>query len=410
MKPILVLLVLIPLLAKGQERLLTVRSKDSVNGRPVLITSLGANIKLNGFYDAFGGLQGNETFNVGLINVFGTDDDPSFHMDLYQTQLRFEANYIEKKSGQRVYTKVESDFWGGNGAMRLRLAYVETRHWQIGQNWNNFGDELLWPNIMEWEGPPSGVWIRTPHIKYYNTFKDENWIYELSLEAPINNYVSFEEFGLNVEEVNQVTPDLTAAFKRAFPWGHLRLSTIGRNIRYEYEEETDNFFGYGFSFSGMYITPKRNWLQFQIVGGRGITAYMTSLSGLGYDGYLNVDGDFVATPAIGGWASYEYYFTPKLHSNVVLGFTRYNFIDVEEFELTIDDGQEELVIQGDFINSHFYGIINMMYDPFPRMTIGLELDYGWKDISFNGFVNDAFEEGDKRRDAMRISFGFMFYI
>lgn len=409
MRPILFLALLLPFMSLSQDRILTVSSKDSINGRPVLKTSLGANIKLNGFYDAFGGLQGNETFNVGIIDVFGTDDSPSFHMDLYQTQLKFEATYFERKSGQRVYAIVESDFWGGNGAMRLRKAYVETRHWQIGQNWNNFGDELLWPNIMEWEGPPSGVWIRTPHIKYSNTFKNENWIYELSLEAPITNYVSFEEFGLNVEEVNQVTPDLTAAFKKVFPWGHLRLSSIARNIRYEYDGELDDIFGYGFSFSGLYVTPRRNMFQFQIVGGKGITAYMTSLSGLGYDGYLNVNGDFVSTPAAGGWASYEYYLTRKLHSNFVLGFTRYDFLDAQEFELRLED-QDETVIQGDFINSHFYGIVNLMYDPFPRMTIGLELDYGWKDISFNGFIDNVFQEGDKRRDAMRISFGFMFYI
>ena len=410
MRAILISILLFSVALRAQDRLLTVTSKDSINGRPVLKTSLGANIKLNGFYDAFGGLQGNETFNVGIIDVFGTDDSPSFHMDLYQTQLRFEATYFEKKSGQRVYTKVESDFWGGNGAMRLRLAYVETRHWQIGQNWNNFGDELLWPNIMEWEGPPSGVWIRTPHIKYSNTFKDENWIYELSIEAPINNYVSFEEFGLNVEEANQNTPDLTVAFKKAFRWGHLRLSTIGRNIRYTLDDNIEDFFGYGFSFSGLYFTPRRNTLQFQLVGGKGITAYMTSLSGLGYDGYLNEDGDFVATPAAGGWASYEYFLTPRLHANFVLGFTRYNFLDVQEFELRFDEDDQEIVIQGDFINSHFYGIVNLMYDPFPRMTIGLELDYGWKDISFDGFIDDSFEAGDKRRDAMRISFGFMFYI
>ncbi len=38
---------------------------------------------------------------------------------------------------------VEFDFWRGNGHMRLRKAYIEKNHWQIGQNWNNFGDEVL---------------------------------------------------------------------------------------------------------------------------------------------------------------------------------------------------------------------------------------------------------------------------
>ena len=409
MRRLFLLIALFPLIVLGQERLLTVRSKDSINGRPVLQSSLGANIKLNGYYDFFGGLQGNETFNVGMIDVFGTDDSPSFNMDLYQTQLKFEGTYFEK-NGERVYAIVEADFWGGNGRFRLRKAYVESRHWQIGQNWNNFGDEMIWPNIMEWEGPPSGIWARTPHVKYFNTFKNEDWIYELSLEAPINNYISFEELGLNAEEANQVTPDLTLAFKKVFPWGHLRLSSIARNIRYKLDGEIDNFFGYGFSLTGLHVTPKRNMLQFQFVAGEGITAYMTSIAGQGYDGYQSLDRGFTPTPAAGGWASYEYFLTPKLHANAVLGFTRYNFIDAKEFTLRLEDDIEERVIQGDFINSHFYGILNLMYDPFPRMTIGVEIDYGWKNIDFEGFVDNVFEAGEKRRDAMRMSFGFMFYI
>lgn len=409
MRQLFILMVFVPLIGLGQERLLTVRSKDSINGKPKVQSSLGANIKLNGYYDFFGGLQGNETFNVGMIDVFGTDDSPSFNMDLYQTQLKFEGTYFEK-GGERVYAIVEADFWGGNGQFRLRKAYVESRHWQIGQNWNNFGDEMIWPNIMEWEGPPSGIWARTPHVKYSNTFRNEEWMYELSLEAPINNYISFEEFGLNVEEANQVTPDLTMAFKKVFPWGHLRLSSIARNIRYELEGEIDNFFGYGFSLSGLYSTPKRNTLQFQLVAGEGITAYMTSIAGQGYDGYQTIDNGFTSTPAAGGWASYEYFLTPKLHANGVLGFTRYNFKNIKEFTLYGDEDIEERVIQGDFVNSHFYGILNLMYDPFPRMTIGVEIDYGWKNIDFDGFVDNVFETGEKRRDAMRMSFGFMFYI
>ena len=409
MRKLFLLIALFPLIVLGQERLLTVRSQDSINGRPVLQSSLGANIKLNGYYDFFGGLQGNETFNVGMIDVFGTDDSPSFNMDLYQTQLKFEGTYFEK-NGERVYAIVEADFWGGNGRFRLRKAYVESRHWQIGQNWNNFGDEMIWPNIMEWEGPPSGIWARTPHVKYSNTFRNVDWIYEISLEAPINNYISFEELGLNVEEANQVTPDLTLAFKKTFPWGHLRLSSIARNIRYRLDDNTNSLFGYGFSLTGLHVSPKRNMLQFQLVAGEGITAYMTSIAGQGYDGYQSIDDGFTATPAAGGWASYEYFLTPKLHANAVLGFTRYNFKNIKEFTLRGDEDIEERVIQGDFINSHFYGILNLMYDPFPRMTIGLEIDYGWKNIDFEGFVDDVFEAGEKRRDAMRMSFGFMFYI
>jgi hypothetical protein len=50
-----------------------------------------------------------------------------------------------------------------------------------------------------------------------------------------------------------------------------------------------------------------------------------------------------------------------------------------------------------------------MYEPFKRMTIGLELDYGVKDVFLDGFINEIYVNENKNRDAMRISFGFMFY-
>ncbi len=406
---LLFIFLLFSLLTFGQDRFLTVTSKDSINDRPKFKSSLGINMKLNGFYDVFGGLQGSDTFNVGLIDVFGTDDSSSFQMDMYQTQIKLESSFTEK-NGDPIYTMVEFDFWGGNGKLRLRKAYVQTGHWQIGQNWNNFGDEVLWPNIMEWEGPPSGIWVRTPHIKYFNTFKNENWIYEISLEAPINNYIGFPELDFDIEEVNQVTPDLTFAIKKRYNKGHVRLSSILRNVRYNFNDQLDNFIGYGFSLSGVYTTEKRNMLQFQFVGGKGITAYMTSISGLGFDGYPNINGNFDATPAFGGWISYEYFFTPKLHSNIVLGLTNYDFKDMEEFILIREDDLEEFVVQGDFFNTHYYGLLNLMYEPYKRMTIGLELDYGVKNIDLNGFIDNNFVDINKDRDAMRISFGFMFYL
>jgi len=400
---------LIPSLGLSQDRFLTYASKDSVGELPRFTGSIGANLKLNGYYDVFGGLQDSETFNVGLIDVFGTDDSQSFKMDMYQSQIKMEGRFIDKKE-ELIKAVIEVDFWGGNGHVRLRKAFVESRHWEIGQNWNNFGDEDIWPNIMEWEGPPSGVWIRSPHIKYVNTFKKPNWIYEISLEAPITDYIGFPELDLDLNEAYQVTPDLTFAVKNKHDWGHLRLSSILRNIRYEYKDKTDNFVGYGLALSGIYMTDKKNNLQFQVVGGKGITAYLTSIQGLGYDGYPSNNNEFVATPAFGGWVSYEYFFTPRIHSNIVFGLTNYDFKDAKEFLVNESEDSEEIAVQGSFYNTHYYGIINIMYEPFERMTIGLELDYGAKDIRFDGLADDEIIDTSKSRDAMRISFGFMFYL
>jgi len=415
MKPLRLfcILFLIPIVLLGQnysnDRFLTVRSKDSINNEPRIKGSLGTNIKLNGYYDLFGGLQNSETFNIGNINVFGSDDSDSFKMDMYQTQIKLEGEYLSV-NGQKMLAVVEFDFWGGNGRMRLRKAYIETGHWQIGQNWNNFGDEVLWPNIMEWEGPPSGIWTRSPHIKYFNTFKNEQWKYEMSLEAPIINYVSLGDLEPLVEEAFQVTPDVTLAIKNQHDWGHVRLSSILRNVRYKLDGELDNFIGYGFAFSGIYSAESKNNFQFQLVGGKGISAYMTSISGLGFDGYPTVNDEFDATPSYGGWLAYEYYFTEKLHSNIVFGYARYGFEDMERFILSNDIIGEDAILRGDYFYTHSYGIFNLMYEPFERVTIGLELDYGMKKLDINGDVNNQIIDDSRDRDAMRISFGFMFYI
>jgi hypothetical protein len=400
---------LIPLISFGQDRFLSYASQDSVGETPRFKGSIGANLKLNGYYDVFGGLQDNETFNVGLIDVFGTDDSQSFKMDMYQSQIKLDAKFIDKK-GESITALVEFDFWGGNGHMRLRKAFVESRNWEIGQNWNNFGDEDIWPNIMEWEGPPSGVWIRSPHIKYFNTFKKPSWIYEISLEAPMTDYMTFPELDLEFQETNQVAPDLTFAVKNKYDWGHVRLASILRSIKYKDSIGSDNFIGYGFSLSGIYRTKSKNNVQFQFVGGKGITAYMTSVSGLGFDGYRKNNDRLAATPAFGGWISYEYFFTPRLHSNIVLGFTNYDFRDVQEFLVIDSEEPDTIAVHGDFYNAHYYGIINLMYEPFERMTIGLELNYGGKEIHYDGVVNDLMIDESKSRDAMRISFGFMFYL
>ena len=391
------------------DRFLTVRSKDSINDKPRLKGAFGINMKLNGYYDVFGGLQESETFNVGSINVFGTDDSPSFKMDLHQTQIFIQGDYVTKK-GEKIKAVVEFDFWGGSGHMRLRKAYVETNHWQIGQNWNNFGDEDIWPNVMEWEGPPSGVWARSPHIKYFNTFKNEKWEYSFSLEAPVVDYIALGSIEPLVEEAHQVAPDFTAGLKYNKDWGHLRLSSILRNVRYTLDGETNDFLGYGFTVSGIYKTKNKNNLQYQLVAGKGINAYLTSITGLGYDGFPTIDGDFEATPSYGGWVSYEYFFSPKFHSNVVLGFTEYSFDNMERFILVDDLPDDTLVLDGDYSSEHYYGIFNLMYEPFERMTIGLELDYGIKKTEYEGLANGVFIDDKESRDAMRISFGFMFYL
>lgn len=390
----------------SQERFLQYSSKDTIKGQPKVKGSIGINLKLNGYYDVFGGLQDSETFNIGNINVFETDDSGNLKVDLYQSQINFQSAVMTEK-GEKISAVVEFDFWGGNGHMRLRKAYVAFNHWLIGQSWVQFGDDELWPNIMEWEGPPSGIWVRAPQVTYFNAFNNKKWNYTLSLTAPNIDYDKYGDLEPLVEEANQTTPDFTAAIKYQQPWGHLRLSSVFRNVNYIYDNEKRSFFGYGFAFSGIYVKDRNNF-QFQLTGGEGVSTYNTSVQGFGYDGYPTSNGDFDATPSFGGWASYELFYSPKFHSTFVLGYTRYQLKDSNRFIVGYFEDEQIIVLEGDAINFHHYAIVNLMYDPFERMSFGVELDYGNKKVSYNGAINNQFIDDEQARDAMRISFGFMY--
>ena len=186
------------------------------------------------------------------------------------------------------------------------------------------------------------------------------------------------------------------------------MSTMFRNINYEYDGSKSSFFGYGLSFSGRLLKGK-NSFQFQGTAGAGITSYIKSIAGFGYDGFPTINNELEAIPSYGGWMAYEYFWTSKLHTNLVGGYTRFYTNDVYRFLISDSVDPQTVVLNGDVNHIHYYGIVNIMYDHYSRMTYGLELDYGAKRLVLNGEANGNQLDINKARDAMRISFGLMFY-
>ena len=395
----------------AQERLLKVNSKDSIGGEPKISAWLGANMKMNGYYNIKGGLQEYDTFNVGKIDVYGNDNRQNLGLDLNQTQVRMDASYIHPYIG-KIRAHISWDFWGGNGQMRLRKAYVMTDNWQIGQDWENFGDQNIWPNVLDFDGPPSGIWARVPFVKYFNSFADNKWIYEIAVQAPMVNYGSFTNVLVPIESTYQNLPDAVLAIKRKGDWGHIRLSTVYRAINYIEKGNTEDvkrILGYGGSLSGMIGGFGRNNFQFQTAVGKGISAYIVSFGGSNYDAYPHQDSNFESTPSLGGWAAYEHYITPIVHINLVYGYTKFEMNNIATLQL--EDGS--LVTQGHASSFHNYILTNIMWDPYPNFAVGIEFNYGVKNIKTKGNIIEP--RGDKliynddiSRDASRISFGFMY--
>lgn len=86
----------------------------------------------------------------------------------------------------------------------------------------------------------------------------------------------------------------------------------------------------------------------------------------------------------------------------MIGYTKSFSNGIQRYVIIDEIEQEDIVLKGNVNNWHYYGIINLMYDPVERMSVGIELDY-------NGFINDNYISKIISRDAMRVSFGIMYF-
>lgn len=383
-------------------------SKDTVNGEPLYDAFFLVKAKFNGIYNIEGGLQDQETFNLSQIDVWDDDDTPNLAMDLHQTQVRFRAQKQTSKGTFIGY--LEGDFWAGDNVYRLRHAWFDFKFMHIGQDWSTFGDKDIWPNVFDWDGPSSGVWIRHAMIRLYHQFEKRKWEVEFSIEQPNLQLQSDIELATPYESTYQSVPDLIGTVKKYGDFGHFRLAGIYRNLRYELFEETVILDGYGLALSGLVRTHanRKNMFQFQAVAGQGISSYLVSFGGSDFNAVPNTDGELETVPVTGGWASYEHWLNDEWHANIVLGATIFMSPEINSYTIPTPGWEAtNSSVRADF----YYGLINFMYDPIPDLTLGLEYNVGNKEVLHEGALDNGLETVEKveaNRIAQRISFGAFF--
>lgn len=382
-------------------------SNDSINGKPAFDFFLLVKAKLNGVYDISGGLQDYETFNVGQIDVWGTNNENRFWMDMHQTQIRFRGQR-ETEAGTLI-GYLEGDFWGGSKHFRLRHAWVDFKFIHFGQDWSFFGDKDIWPNVLDWDGPPSGVWRRAPELKFYFNVTDDSR-FDIGLGTPGAEVMYSSDIDSTVSAASQRMPDIIAAWKQTTAFGHLRATAIFRNLTYTSGTDIRSVPGYGATVSGLIKTSSvlPNTLQFQFVGGAGIGTYLASFGGYNFDAALNAKGEIETIPTFGGWAAYEHYLSKKWHFNLIGGFSLFRTAEIAGYTIP---GPGYTAVDSKISLDMLYGLVNLMFDPVPNLILGLEYNYGYKRSTHNGSITTptvVVTSVDQSRPAHRISFGLFF--
>jgi len=277
----------------------------------------------------------------------------------------------------------QNDFFGDNlNPMRYRLQhlYGEYAGFLAGFTFGVFEDPDAWPNTVDYEGPNSVIFARRAVGQYMREVSDG-----------IELMVSVEDPDIYVDTTG--SPGATPRFRApdtgfAVRWapgdrGHVRMSAIFRSIGVAGGTlGSQDTFGWGINTSGNLRLTSRDNFQFWFVYGDGVGGMGNDTSFLNSDAAFNQFGQLVALEYWSAMVAVTHQWTPRWSSTGT-----YGYVNLENTLLQAPAAYHE---------SH-YGSVNVVYQLFKRVRLGLEGLYGYKQV-----------RSGQSTDVFRIQFGVAF--
>ena len=332
----------------------------------LLIPGTDASMKLGGYVkmsivQSFDPVGSVDRFIVGTIPISGDDVaiDNQASLTTSQSRLNLDVRRISDLGALRAF--IEGDFAGDGDTYRLRHAYGQFRKVLAGKTWSTFVDSQAVPEDIDFEGLNGRINVRQPQLRFFPSI-GENLQLAVAVEDPNPDVTD----GTGLTKV----PDVVASIRRTW-WNrwHLKSALVMRQIRAHPDndpsaEEKDT--GWGLSVSGRVKVPlwgEDDNLLFQLNYGDGIGRYINDLESVGgQDAVFDpVTGELKALTAFGGYLSFQHWWSEKMRSTFVAGFT-----DVDNFDFQPDDAYQKTKRI----------TANLLFSPIPRVDIGAELLWG----------------------------------
>jgi outer membrane DcaP-like protein len=308
---------------------------------------------------------------------FGTNGQSD--LSVKQTRFGVKGTLPTGDHSAPLSFKFEFDMFGtgadaGKTTLRLRHAYGEWGQLLAGQTHSLFMDIDVFPNLIDYWGPPGMVFLRDPQIRWtaYRTTTDS---IAVALEKPGNdidpgNIRLVEGWDGAIINPDQKVPDLTGQYRHDDTWGHYQVSAILRRVGYEYSLageplQKGSQTGWGVNLAAVIKTIGKDVALLQVVHGDGIASYMndggmdaapTAAAPLGT---VSVSGE--AVPLTGVVAYYDHYWNNLFSSSIGYSFTQVsntNFQNPTAFH------------KGE------YASVNLLAYPADKVMLGVELMYG----------------------------------
>jgi len=320
--------------------------------------------KLPSYTDQFGA-NGNSYWSVRQTR-FGAKSEVPTSLGTLKTIFEFELFGVGVDAGQTTF--------------RLRHAYGELGHFGGGQYWSAFMDPDVFPNTIEYWGPPGMPLFRNVQFRWMPIMGDSNVV--IALERPgasADGGIYADRIELQGVKPHFPAPDITGHARLGRKWGHVQAGGIVRRIEWSnagsgQPKVEGGVWGWGVTGSTNLKPYKDDVIKLEIVYGRGVQNYMNDAP---IDVAPATNPSNAATPISGqaipllGFVTYyDHYWSKKLSSSIgYSGLYIYN----TNAEKASD------------YRAGRYASANLLVYPVKNMMAGAEFIYGYRRNFSDGF-------------------------
>jgi hypothetical protein len=307
-------------------------------------------------------------------NEFGANGNTYFSV----RQTRFGAKSEVPTDLGTLKTIFEFELFGtgvdaGQTTFRLRHAYGELGQFGAGQYWSPFMDIDVFPNTLEYWGPPGMPFFRNVQVRWMPVKGDSR--VTIAVERPgasADQGVYADRIALQNVKPHFPAPDISGEAKLGRKWGYIRGAGIVRRMDWKDvgphpPDISGGLWGWGFNMSSNLKPYKDDVIKLQATYGRGIENYMNDApADVGpvpnpNNPYTPINGKAIPVWAI--VAYYDHYWSKKLSSS--FGYSR--------IQLSNTSGQNPSDFRvGQYANA------NLLVYPVKNFMAGGEFIYGYR--------------------------------
>jgi hypothetical protein len=309
---------------------------------------------LEGTGDSFGSTN----FHAKTSRFFFDTRTPTNVGDI---QSHIELDFILSGQGDERVTNSFSS--------RIRSAYIS---WEYkpghsllaGQEWSTFFNTAALPDLIDFVGPVGTVVERQPQIRW----TAGPW--KMAIENHFSR-IDLPGGGTQMDD-GSFTPDLVLRYDGSSGNLDWSVAAIGRLLSFEQRSDPntklahEETLGYGVSLSGKWNLG-RDDLRFMVNFGDVLGRYL-GLNSFN-DGYIDRQGRIRTNEQWGGVLAYRHYWSDQWRSNFSISASGADNPNSLEFAAS------------DFLAKSYQSMhANLSYLPAPRLSIGGELMYGYKEL------------------------------